>query len=128
LTSSNYFQTAKFTPANNDSILVAFLVVKSEVSASEIKEYLKDFLPEYMLLVKVIFLEAIPLTHKGKVDKKRLSHFVEPLNKANSFIKEEEKNRPNLDYLIQVNNENESISQPLVENQNWKNTGLLLLK
>ncbi|MCV3211987.1 amino acid adenylation domain-containing protein [Plectonema radiosum NIES-515] len=55
--------------------LVAYLVAKeqSEPSISEIRHFLKQKLPEYMVPSAFVLLEALPLTPNGKVDRQALS-------------------------------------------------------
>ena len=45
---------------------------ESEVSAGELKEYLRERLPEYMQVQWVVALEELPLTANGKVDRRAL--------------------------------------------------------
>jgi len=55
--------------------LVAYAVLGQEdaiVAASELRAFLKDKLPEYMLPSAFVLLEALPLTPNGKVDRKAL--------------------------------------------------------
>ncbi len=57
-----------------DKRLVAYLVSsnRSKISTIELRAYLKDFLPEYMIPSLFVYLDAFPLTPNGKVDRKAL--------------------------------------------------------
>ncbi len=57
-----------------DKRLVAYLVTTQEPSPaiSELRSFLKEQLPEYMLPSAFVFLEALPLTSNGKVDHRAL--------------------------------------------------------
>ena len=53
--------------------LVAYIVSREGVpSANALKEHLRTTLPQYMLPDDFVFLEALPLTSNGKVDRKQL--------------------------------------------------------
>jgi amino acid adenylation domain-containing protein/thioester reductase-like protein len=52
--------------------LIAYLVASPELSIAELRSYLKQQLPEYMLPVAYVKLASIPLTPNGKVDRKAL--------------------------------------------------------
>ncbi len=58
----------------HDIRLVAYLVPKNDTlpSLEELRDFLKEKLPEYMIPVAFIPIEAIPLTSNGKVDRKAL--------------------------------------------------------
>jgi amino acid adenylation domain-containing protein len=57
-----------------DKQLVAYMVGAGEIapSAGELRGYLKERLPEYMLPAWYVRLEQLPLTPNGKVDRKAL--------------------------------------------------------
>ena len=58
----------------NNQKLVAYLVLEpgQQVNVSELRAYLEDSLPEYMLPSNFVFLDKMPLTTNGKFDRKAL--------------------------------------------------------
>ena len=50
----------------------------SGLKTADVREYLKDRLPEYMLPSAVMFLDELPLSANGKVDRGRLPRFEGP--------------------------------------------------
>jgi non-ribosomal peptide synthase protein (TIGR01720 family) len=53
--------------------LVAYAVARDEqAQGGEIRDFLRDFLPDYMVPVAVVLLPAIPVTPNGKVDRRAL--------------------------------------------------------
>src|SRR6266542_1603239 len=81
--------------------LVAYLVVASEAASeerptsSELRVWLKEKLPEFMLPAAFVFLDAMPLTPSGKLDRKGLPEpeytnrelgFREPRNAVEELI------------------------------------------
>ncbi|HHJ52795.1 MAG TPA: non-ribosomal peptide synthetase, partial [Caldithrix abyssi] len=54
--------------------LVAYLVADEEnkPSPAELRDHLKERLPDYMIPAAYVFLDAMPLTPNGKVDRRRL--------------------------------------------------------
>jgi amino acid adenylation domain-containing protein/non-ribosomal peptide synthase protein (TIGR01720 family) len=55
-----------------DKYLCAYLVSDKEITDSELKKYLSHHLPDYMIPLFFKYLETIPLTINGKVDRKAL--------------------------------------------------------
>ncbi|CAH1202740.1 Tyrocidine synthase 3 [Paenibacillus plantiphilus] len=57
-----------------ENSIAAYIVMAAgaEQSAQAIHELLKSRLPEYMIPLYVVFLEALPLTANGKIDRKAL--------------------------------------------------------
>ena len=55
-----------------DKRLVCYVVGEESVSARELRSYLVDKLPEYMVPSVFVLLEKFPLTPNGKVDRKAL--------------------------------------------------------
>jgi amino acid adenylation domain-containing protein len=62
----------------NSSRLVAYIVRRPgmEATTSELREYLKNRLPEYMLPVGFVTLDSLPLTSSGKIDRKALELYA----------------------------------------------------
>ncbi len=55
-----------------DKTLVAYFVADSDLSPSQLRDYLSATLPEYMIPAHFVRIESIPLSSTGKVDKKAL--------------------------------------------------------
>ncbi|AIY41033.1 Siderophore biosynthesis non-ribosomal peptide synthetase modules [Collimonas arenae] len=58
--------------ARGDKQLVAYVTLKTAVSAEQIKAHLRASLPDYMIPAAVVLLDALPLNGNGKVDRKAL--------------------------------------------------------
>ncbi|WP_133054573.1 non-ribosomal peptide synthetase, partial [Niastella populi] len=52
--------------------LVAYITSNTRQNTSDLRDYLKERLPSYMVPAYIVQLEAMPLTANGKVDKKSL--------------------------------------------------------
>jgi len=52
--------------------LIAHLAVTGGVSTSTLRDFLGETLPDYMIPSTFVFLDALPRTHSGKVDRKNL--------------------------------------------------------
>ena len=59
---------------NDSSVvrLVAYCVSTTPVSSTELREHVSRQLPDYMVPALFVFLDAIPLTPNGKIDKRAL--------------------------------------------------------
>jgi amino acid adenylation domain-containing protein len=58
--------------SRNVTVIAAYIVPREELSAGVLKDYLKDVLPPYMVPHLFVFLDELPLTPTGKVDRKSL--------------------------------------------------------
>ncbi|MEO1619801.1 MAG: condensation domain-containing protein, partial [Cyanobacteria bacterium J06632_3] len=58
--------------ANSRESLVAYLVVEGALSAAEVRRYAQKQLPNYMVPSAFVFLDVLPLTPSGKVDRRSL--------------------------------------------------------
>ena len=67
---------------NNDEKLIAYIVSSSELSQTELRKFLQDKLPAYMIPSSYIMLEEFPLTPNRKVDIKALP-LPDDINQAN---------------------------------------------
>jgi amino acid adenylation domain-containing protein len=77
-----YENTVLAIPGKDHTIsLTAFLVLKkgSNLSEKDIKNFLAEKLPAYMIPQNFIFLDSIPLTVTGKLDRTKLATQVESI-------------------------------------------------
>jgi len=59
-------------PGKDGDTLVAYLVAEEGVSAEDLRNFLAETLPDYMIPAAFVRLEALPLTANGKIDKAAL--------------------------------------------------------
>jgi tyrocidine synthetase-3 len=58
--------------SKEDKFICAYITPGRELTTREIREYLSKHLPDYMIPAYFVFLEKLPLTSNGKVDRKAL--------------------------------------------------------
>ena len=62
------------TVADDVNVLVGYVVTGgNSLTALDLSEYLEKSLPDYMVPLRFVFLESLPLTSTGKVDQQKLS-------------------------------------------------------
>jgi len=63
--------------ANENPILKAFVVLfpEEKINSHQIKKYLVDILPIYMLPNQILILDKMPISQNGKIDRKQLVAF-----------------------------------------------------
>jgi acyl carrier protein len=64
--------------------LVGYVVLEGEVTASELKDHMRQRLPDYMVPSALVVLEKLPLTPNGKVDRKALP--AAEASRGNEFV------------------------------------------
>jgi acyl carrier protein len=71
-----------------DKRLLAFVVMKQGASneVKELRRYLKERLPEYMVPGAIIELEQMPLTPNGKVDRRKLAGMEVEAELAKGYV------------------------------------------
>jgi amino acid adenylation domain-containing protein len=60
----------------NDSSLCACVIAQQPCQAAELRQFLAEFLPEYMLPTSYQFLESFPQTPNGKLDRAALAELA----------------------------------------------------
>ncbi len=60
------------TPGNKQLVAYAIPQGTGSLAAEELKEFLKQSLPDYMVPAQFVFLDSFPLTQNGKIDRKAL--------------------------------------------------------
>lgn len=60
------------TDENGIKFLVAYVVTEQDISTKELRNHLRNHLPDYMIPSYFVYLEQLPLTANGKLDRKAL--------------------------------------------------------
>jgi acyl carrier protein len=74
---------------NGDKQLVAYVSSDAELNASQLRGYLKERLPDYMVPSFFMTLAELPLTANGKIDRRQLLELareVSPQQDANEYV------------------------------------------
>ncbi len=67
------------TPGNKQ--LIGYVVTRNRerLANESLRDFLREKLPEYMVPARFVFLDALPLTENGKVDRKSLPNAASPV-------------------------------------------------
>lgn len=57
---------------NEDKKILAYIVSKKAIDPQNLREYLADKIPDYMIPAKFLQVDEIPLNNNGKIDQKKL--------------------------------------------------------
>ena len=77
------------TFSKDDKRLIAFVVARLKISTEELKSYLKEYLPHYMIPFRITQVDQIPITPIGKIDRKALLNMeVESASDAPPVLEE----------------------------------------
>ncbi|OAB38378.1 non-ribosomal peptide synthetase [Paenibacillus glacialis] len=71
---------------DGNNVLCAYVVCDGEISTSEIREYVKGYLPEYMIPSYWIFLDQLPLNSNGKVHRQALPEPEENIMYEGTYV------------------------------------------
>ncbi|NLI91621.1 MAG: amino acid adenylation domain-containing protein [Peptococcaceae bacterium] len=72
---NNHIEQAVVTSNSNTAgrvFLCAYLIGDQQMSVTELRHYLAQYLPDYMIPHKFIWLSVLPLTYNGKIDRNSL--------------------------------------------------------
>nr|WP_283746656.1 non-ribosomal peptide synthetase [Bacillus cereus] len=83
----------------SNQYLCAYIVSQKELHAREIREYLEQKLPDYMIPGYFVKLDKLPLTTNGKVDRKALP---EPDGSINTGVEYEEPRNEVEEKLVEI--------------------------
>ncbi len=70
---------------HGNKFLCAYIVSDKELNISEVRKYLKNSLPEYMIPSYFVQLEVMPMTANGKIDRKALPKLEGEINTGKEY-------------------------------------------
>lgn len=84
---SSIKQAAVIDKENGDGskYLCAYIAAEKELQISTLRSFLQEELPDYMVPTQFIFVDKLPFTQNGKLDRKALQEISEPDSKAASY-------------------------------------------
>jgi amino acid adenylation domain-containing protein len=59
--------------AEGDRTLIAFLIAPTQPEAPELRDYLREQLPDYMVPSRFVLVDTLPLNANGKIDRRALA-------------------------------------------------------
>ncbi|WP_261378382.1 non-ribosomal peptide synthetase [Paenibacillus agilis] len=75
-----------FEETSGQKALCAYIVAQANISENEMRSYLASHLPGYMIPTCYMFLEQMPLTINGKIDRQKLPHPIKQDWMSNNYI------------------------------------------
>ncbi len=72
---------------NGHSYLSAYIVLEQDISLNELRDYMSETLPDYMIPDYFVKMDQLPLTPNGKVDKKALPKPAETRLNEQRYVK-----------------------------------------
>ena len=70
---------------HNHNYLCAYLVAQEEIDVKVIRQQLSQWLPEYMVPAQYHFIDSIPLTSNGKVNRKALPDLAQRMDEGTGY-------------------------------------------
>lgn len=90
------------TDSNGKKYLCAYLVCKQEIDTAELKKYLVDILPHYMIPSYFVKIDKIPLTLNHKVDRKSLPEpDLRKVELSSKYVKPSTKTEKDLCHILE---------------------------
>lgn len=71
--------------SKGEKYLCAYVILNKELTIVEIKSYLSEILPDYMIPQKFVKIDEIPLMVNGKIDRKKLEGFNKSMELGNEY-------------------------------------------
>lgn len=87
--------------SDKDAHLVAYIVCKKDVKIEELKEYMLNLVPAYMVPNYFVKLDSIPTNSNGKVDVKTLKSIHYTIEKKNKYVAPRNKFEKTLKKIIE---------------------------